>query len=100
MLPEWRDLLRAGSWLMFDASWRAVLVAVGVAMVLGAARARSGGVRHAAWSAVLIAMVLMPVLPRLAPAIPIAVPGTWATPDVSPLPQSSPPVDSLPVTRS
>ena len=57
-----------------DASLRAALVAVIVAAVLAALRVRAGATRHAAWTVVLVAMLLMPVLSRLVPAAGVPVP--------------------------
>jgi len=56
------------------ASIRILVVAVAVAMILAVARVRSGALRHAAWTAVLGAMLLMPVLPDLVPRVAVAVP--------------------------
>ena len=60
--------------ILVETSIRAALVAGVVGLVLAVLRVRAGGVRHAAWTAVLGAMLLMPVLPSWLPAIPIAVP--------------------------
>jgi beta-lactamase regulating signal transducer with metallopeptidase domain len=57
-----------------DASVRVVLLAAGVGLVLHAARVRSSGVRHAAWTAVLLAMLLMPVLRYFVPSVAIPIP--------------------------
>jgi beta-lactamase regulating signal transducer with metallopeptidase domain len=57
-----------------EASLRVTAVAALVALVLLAARVRSSSVRHAAWVAVLVAMVLMPVLPYCVPAVRVPVP--------------------------
>ena len=57
-----------------DASLRAALVAAFVAAVLAALRVRAGATRHAAWTAVLVAMLLMPALSRLVPAVGVPVP--------------------------
>jgi beta-lactamase regulating signal transducer with metallopeptidase domain len=75
--------------LALEASLRAALVASGVGAILVLARVRSGAVRHAAWTAVLCAMFLMPVLPHLIPAIgvPVASPPIFREADsVSALP--------------
>ena len=55
---------------------RTAAVAVSVGAILAVARVRSGAVCHAAWTAVLCAMLLMPVLPHLTPAVglPVTVP--------------------------
>ena len=60
--------------ILVEASIRAVLVAGVIGLVLAVLRVRAGGVRHRAWTAVLGAMLLMPVLPSWLPAIPIAMP--------------------------
>ena len=60
--------------ILVEASIRAGLVAVVISLVLAVARVRAGGVRHAAWAALVGAMLLMPVLPSWLPAIPIAIP--------------------------
>ena len=57
-----------------DASLRAALVAVFVAALLAALRVRPAGTRHAAWAFVLVAMLLMPALSRLVPAVGVPVP--------------------------
>ena len=60
--------------ILVEASVRAALVAGVIGLVLAVLRVRAGGVRHRAWTAVLGAMLLMPVLPSWLPAIPIAMP--------------------------
>ncbi len=57
-----------------DASLRAALVAAFVAAVLAALRVPAGATRHAAWTVVLVAMLLMPALSRLVPAVGVPVP--------------------------
>ena len=56
---------------LLAASVRSALVALLVGAVLFVARVRAGGVRHAAWTAVLAAMLLMPLLPYAIPAAPV-----------------------------
>lgn len=68
MWPDWNPTLFQ---IAASSSLRIVVVAGVVAMLLAALRVRSGGVRHAAWTAVLAAMLLMPILPRVVPAIAI-----------------------------
>ena len=51
--------------IAFDASVRAIPAAAAVGMILSALRVRSATARHAAWTAVAIAMLLMPVMPKL-----------------------------------
>jgi beta-lactamase regulating signal transducer with metallopeptidase domain len=67
MIPE---LLRTG----LDASIRISVIAIVIASLLAAARVRVSSVRHAAWTAVLVAMLLMPVLPSVVPSIDVPVP--------------------------
>ena len=52
-----------------DGSLRAALVAALVAAAVAVLRVRSGATRHAAWTIVVVAMLLMPVLSRLVPAV-------------------------------
>jgi len=71
MSPEWNaTLLR----VMLESSLRVCLLAAAVGGILLLGRIRSGSVRHAAWSAVLGAMILMPVLSHWVPAIDVPVP--------------------------
>ena len=72
------DTFGFGSFVL-DASLRAAAAAVAVAVVLRLLRVRAVAVRHAAWSAVLIAMLLMPVLPSVVPALPVPMPAGAAT---------------------
>jgi len=105
MLPEWNGTLFR---IVLDSSLRISLVAAAVAIILITMRVRAGGVRHAAWTAVLCAMLLMPVLPYCIPsiALPIAVPSANvpaipATPETPPLrrvaegPEVTPPTAAL-----
>jgi beta-lactamase regulating signal transducer with metallopeptidase domain len=77
--------------MLLDASLRISIVAAIALLILTAARVRASGVRHAVWTVVLIAMVLMPVLPSIvptfvvpAPAPAVAVPaGMLRLPDAS-----------------
>src|SRR5471032_440672 len=59
--------------IIVESSLRVSLVAAGVALALFIVRARTTGVRYAAWTAVLVAMLLMPVLPHIVPSIPVPV---------------------------
>jgi hypothetical protein len=59
---------------MLESSLRVCLLAGAVGGILLLARVRSGSVRHAAWSAVLGAMLLMPVLPYWVPAVVVPLP--------------------------
>jgi hypothetical protein len=60
--------------LLIQSSLRALLLAALVATCLGALRVRASGLRHGAWTAVLAGMLLMPVLTRIIPVFPVAVP--------------------------
>ena len=60
--------------LALDPSLRALFAAVAVALVLRLLRVRSPAVRHGAWTAVLVSMLLMPVLPSLVPRLPLPLP--------------------------
>src|SRR5690348_6613564 len=58
-----------------EASLRSAALAGLVALVLAVCRVRDATVRHAAWTVVVCAMLLMPALPRLAPvAVSIRLP--------------------------
>ncbi len=54
--------------VLVEASLRACGVALAVAAALKLARVESSGVRHAAWTGVLAAMLLMPLLPYVVPS--------------------------------
>ena len=60
--------------VLADASLRAALVAALVAAAVAALRVRAGAARHAAWTVVLAAMLLMPALARLVPAVDVPMP--------------------------
>jgi beta-lactamase regulating signal transducer with metallopeptidase domain len=87
MLPEWSGAIFG---IFIDSSLRVLLVAASVGLILLAIRVRSSAVRHAAWTAVTCAMILMPILPYCVP--PIAIPmivssqGIDATFDAASLP--------------
>jgi beta-lactamase regulating signal transducer with metallopeptidase domain len=91
MWPEWNETIlqiAAGS------SIRVIAVAAIVAVTLVLLRVRSGSVRHAAWTAVLAAMILMPVLPDVVPrlAIPAPMASRPQTPAVAAAPFTVTPV--------
>ena len=69
---------------LVDASFRALLVAAAVGVVLFAARARTGSVAHTAWALVMLTMLMLPVLPKWLPALPIPLPQPTAM-NASPL---------------
>ena len=60
--------------ILVDASLRVLVLALLVWLVLASARVRSSEVRHRAWTTALAAMLLMPVLPSLVPAVRVPVP--------------------------
>ena len=62
------------AWFVLDTSLRALAAALAVALVLRLLRVRAASVLHSAWSAVLFAMLLMPVLRSIVPALPVPVP--------------------------
>ena len=62
------------AWFVLDTSLRALVAALAVALVLRLLRLRAAAVLHSTWSAVLFAMLLMPVLPSIVPALPVPVP--------------------------
>jgi ABC-type amino acid transport substrate-binding protein/Zn-dependent protease with chaperone function len=71
MFPEWNVTLYR---VLLDTSFRVAVFAAIVALILMTVRVRSSSVRHAAWTTVLLVMLLMPVLPHLVPSISIPVP--------------------------
>jgi hypothetical protein len=64
----------AAAWFLLDISLRALAAAAAVALVLRVLRVRAAAVLHAAWSAVLLAMLFMPALPSIVPTVPVPVP--------------------------
>ncbi len=64
--------------LAADISLRIVVAAAAVGLVLVVLRVRSGAARHAAWSAVLLAMLTMPGLMAIVPRVEVPVPSTLA----------------------
>src|SRR5215470_3861381 len=59
---------------ILDWSLRAALMAAGTAAVLRVLRVRAASARHIAWTGVLIAMLLLPVLTTWGPKAPVRVP--------------------------
>lgn len=76
--------------LAIDVSLRITAAAAAVGLVLLALRVRSGSVRHAAWCAVLVAMMTMPVLVAVVPGIEVPVPSTPAFDFGTPAPAREP----------
>ena len=64
------------TWFVLDISLRALAAAAAVGLILLLLRMRAAAVLHAAWSAVLFAMLLMPVLPSIVPRLPVTVPAS------------------------
>jgi beta-lactamase regulating signal transducer with metallopeptidase domain len=79
--------------LVLEASIRAAAFAACVGIILALARVRTAAVRHAAWTAVLLAMPLMPLLPRLTPdvRVPIEIPAIAERPATEPAPMAAAP---------
>jgi hypothetical protein len=71
MSADWMEWLGA---ILAESSVRAAVLGVTVALLLALGRVRSPRVTHAAWTSVLCAMLLMPVLPRWVPDIEVPVP--------------------------
>lgn len=73
--------------LLLEVSWRSVLIAALVGGVLLLWRVKGGAARHAAWTVVMVAMLLMPALLAIAPEwqVPVRVPVVGA---VAPIAQS------------
>ena len=65
--------------LVLDVSLRSVGAAAAVGFVLQGFRVRSGAARHAAWSAVLLTMLTMPVLTKVVPRVYVPVPSSVAS---------------------
>jgi beta-lactamase regulating signal transducer with metallopeptidase domain len=65
--------------LALDVSLRSVAAAAAVGLVLVGLRVRSGAARHAAWSAVLVTMLTMPVLIAVVPRVDVPVPSSVAS---------------------
>src|SRR5688572_9308521 len=61
-----------------DSSIRVTVLAAAVALVLALFRIRSSSTRHAVWTAVVTAMLLMPVLVRIMPGVQVRVPDAVA----------------------
>jgi hypothetical protein len=60
---------------LFDSSLRALAITAGIAGTLALLKVRSSAARHAAWTAVLFAMILMPVLPSIVPSFSLPIEG-------------------------
>ncbi len=60
--------------IVLDASLRILVIAALAALILGVLRVRSSALRHRVWTLVVVAMLLMPVLPSIVPAISVPLP--------------------------
>jgi beta-lactamase regulating signal transducer with metallopeptidase domain len=65
--------------LALDVSLGSVAAAAAVGLVLVGLRVRPGAARHAAWSAVLVTMLTMPVLIAVVPRVDVPVPSSVAS---------------------
>jgi hypothetical protein len=61
------------AWFVLDISLRPLAAAATVAIVLRLLHVRAAAVLHSAWTAVLLTMLSMPILPFVVPALPIPV---------------------------
>jgi beta-lactamase regulating signal transducer with metallopeptidase domain len=82
--------------LLLEAAVRAVLVAAGTAFTLWALRIGTAALRHAAWTTVVITMLLLPIWSAAGPKVPLAVlPANAASlnlgPDANPDPRNAAP---------
>lgn len=59
---------------LLEASIRSLMLAAVVYLLLSVLRVRDAAWRHAAWTAVLCAMLVMPVLPHAFPTVPVVLP--------------------------
>jgi len=66
-------------WFVMDISIRAAVAAFIVGTLLRLLRIEAAAVRHSAWTVVLGAMLLMPLLPSVVPRLPIPVPSRVTT---------------------
>lgn len=60
--------------LAVESSVRITLLAAAVALMMALLRARASTIRHSAWRAVLVAMLLMPLLSRIEPRVVVPIP--------------------------
>lgn len=99
MWPGW---IGSAAELLLDSSLRITLVALLIGVMLLAARVRSSAMRHSAWTAVTAAMLLMPVLRSIVPAIAVPVPAparaVFVLPE-SPVDVADPEINSTPASR-
>lgn len=84
--------------MLLDSSLRATAVVGLIALLLAALRVRTSAVRHAAWTAALAGMLLMPVLSGVVPPVDIPLPARTLAPlALEPAIQRSETAPALPV---
>lgn len=66
--------------VLLEVSWRAVFVAAMVGGVLWLWRVKGGAARHAAWTASMVVMLLMPALMAVVPSVSVPMPSFATTP--------------------
>lgn len=71
------------SMMLLDGAVKGFLVLAIAAMVATMLRHRSSAVRHLVWTLGVLALLLMPMISWLVPAVDVPVPMRWATPRVS-----------------
>jgi hypothetical protein len=64
----------AAAWFVLDTSLRPLAAAAAVAVLLRLFRIRAAALLHRAWTAVLVAMLLMPTLTSIVPSLPVPLP--------------------------
>src|SRR5262245_59742362 len=79
--------------LLVDVSLRALLLAAAAWLVLAALLIRDSNWQHRTWTAVLTVMLLLPLLVRLTPAIPLP---SWIYPELPRLAQATPEGTEIP----
>jgi beta-lactamase regulating signal transducer with metallopeptidase domain len=86
--------------ILLEASLRSLVVGVCASVVLHALRVRSAATRHAALTAVLLAMLVSPLLVRWRPALPVTLPNVALPVAISPAPSSTVLVESRPAAST
>jgi ABC-type amino acid transport substrate-binding protein len=81
MSSEWNETLFR---ILLETSFRVAIIAAIVALILFTVRVRSSRALHAAWTTVLLAMMLMPVLPYVMPPISIPVSSSVLPAEITP----------------
>jgi hypothetical protein len=68
--------------LLLEATIRSTMMAALIGLILTALRVRSGALRHAAWTTVVVGMLVSPLVVLWRPALPVAVPHVPVIADV------------------